>query len=1257
MTRHRTLVRRTTAYLWYTFVVFVIVLAVAITAARLLLPEAKGYRQHVEQWASTLLGQPVQIATMDATLEGFTPTLTFKDVRLMDRGGRRAIIRFDEARVGIGLLASLRQWRLVPTDLTVVGANLGVTRYKDGRFVVRGMRVASLSSGGGGSTSDEAAAQLTAWLFQRDVLAIKDSEVHWRDLKRGQGTLDFSNVNMRLRNSGKRHQLDFNVTLPERIGRRLSLAVDATGDVNDPTSLQGEFYARGEGLHLGQLGITPSLGGIAMRRGDIDLTLWGGWRGGALQSLEGSAEASNIVLEALGHQDPLELERLGGNFNWRRSVQGWTLDLHRLHVARGQSIWPETGVSIVRTAQAPGQTPGLDIKANFLRLDDLAAVLLKSHKLDQRTQTWLQRLEPRGDINGIHVHVDTPGDGAPTTYRAQARFSDLGIKPYGRIPGFARLSGGVWLDEHHGGLKLDATDASLKFPKLFRQDLDFERLVADLDWTHRDGVWNLSARQMVADTGAARTRSDLLLEVPDDGGSPYIDLQSAFRLSDVTRVPQFLPARIMKPHTVEWLDRAFRAGEVTDGGMVFTGRLADFPYAHHRGQFQVKFHARNVTLDYHEGWPVFTHAAADATFTGQGMDIRVSSGKVFDSELKGVRARIAQFKDPLLVTSGRIQGSTADAVRFLAESPIAASASDTLKALRVGGTSTTELKLRIPLSKRVKAKHPLRVAGQLGLHNSSVTLLDGKLDITDLNGVVHFTDKDQSTTGIEGRVMGGPAEFEVYTPSTAGSDQTFISARGRVDTDTIAKRHADLPLLNDVKGRADWQAQLTLNHGKGNDGPPVTLRVTAGLKDAAIDLPAPLHKPRGDQCMAVFDARFMRHGRTDLRLGLGDLASVALAVSKERGRLHFLKGEARFGGGHASLPPDDSVRIAGSIDKLSLAQWRKVLAPWFGGKSAAPSVALDMPVIFDMDRLRLRKAAGGANRTQTDPRHFPVVRGQIRDLRYDGIDLGDLSFDTARQPAGLTLRSMRLVRPKTTITARGQWQSNHGAQATTVNARLKSEDLGGFLRDLGLAAVIKGGTTDSKMDLTWTDSPFHFSFKRLYGRMDVSVKDGTMEDIDPGAGRIFGLLSLQALPRRLTLDFGDVFKKGFSFDSITGTFQIDAGNAKTNNLIMKSPSARILVQGRTGLAARDYDQLVTVVPEVGNTLPVAGGLAWGAQAGAIILLFQKLFKSEIDKAAQYQYKITGSWDDPVIKRLAQPKKPASRQSAQDNGEPALDGGD
>jgi uncharacterized protein YhdP len=139
--------------------------------------------------------------------------------------------------------------------------------------------------------------------------------------------------------------------------------------------------------------------------------------------------------------------------------------------------------------------------------------------------------------------------------------------------------------------------------------------------------------------------------------------------------------------------------------------------------------------------------------------------------------------------------------------------------------------------------------------------------------------------------------------------------------------------------------------------------------------------------------------------------------------------------------------------------------------------------------------------------------------------------------------------------------------------------------------------------------------------------------VEAGAGRLLGLFSLAALPRRLALDFRDTFKSGFQFDEINGDLTFHDGNAYTDNLTTKSPVAEITVKGRTGYIQQDFDQKVTVTPKVSGTLPVAGGLIFGLEVGAAIILLDKLFGDKINKASSREYHVTGSWNDPVITEI------------------------
>src|SRR5690606_19130865 len=109
--------------------------------------------------------------------------------------------------------------------------------------------------------------------------------------------------------------------------------------------------------------------------------------------------------------------------------------------------------------------------------------------------------------------------------------------------------------------------------------------------------------------------------------------------------------------------------------------------------------------------------------------------------------------------------------------------------------------------------------------------------------------------------------------------------------------------------------------------------------------------------------------------------------------------------------------------------------------------------------------------------------------------------------------------------------------------------------------------------LAWHASPIAMKYGLLEGTVSFSLEDGSLREVSPGAGRLIGLLSLSALPRRLFLDFSDFFGEGLSFDSLKGDFLLTEGNAYTTNVRLEGPSVSALLVGRTGLAARDYDQL------------------------------------------------------------------------------------
>jgi uncharacterized protein YhdP len=190
---------------------------------------------------------------------------------------------------------------------------------------------------------------------------------------------------------------------------------------------------------------------------------------------------------------------------------------------------------------------------------------------------------------------------------------------------------------------------------------------------------------------------------------------------------------------------------------------------------------------------------------------------------------------------------------------------------------------------------------------------------------------------------------------------------------------------------------------------------------------------------------------------------------------------------------------------------------------------------------------------------------------------------------------------------------------------------------LGFSGLIDGGSTKATIDASWFGPPSAFALPKLDGTLAIDVAEGRILDVEPGAGRIFGLFSLTEIPRRLSLDFSDFFQSGLGFNSIKGTFRLAGGNAYTDGLRIDSPAAEIIVSGRTGLRTRDYDQLMDVRARAGATLPIVGALAAGPVGAAAGLVVQGIFNKPIGKAVARRYKVSGSWDKPQITQLSRTK--------------------
>jgi len=200
---------------------------------------------------------------------------------------------------------------------------------------------------------------------------------------------------------------------------------------------------------------------------------------------------------------------------------------------------------------------------------------------------------------------------------------------------------------------------------------------------------------------------------------------------------------------------------------------------------------------------------------------------------------------------------------------------------------------------------------------------------------------------------------------------------------------------------------------------------------------------------------------------------------------------------------------------------------------------------------------------------------------------------------------------------------------------IEAQDLGKLLARLGYPEMVKRGTAKLDGQLSWAGSPHELDLASLGGTLTLEAKSGQFLKVEPGAGKLLGLLSLQSLPRRLTLDFRDIFSEGFAFDSISGIAHIDHGVARTDDFKLEGPAAKVRMQGETDLARETQNLKVKVAPQLGEGVSVAGAFLGGPVVGLATLVVQKLLKDPIDQIAAYEYSITGTWDNPNVVKIGE----------------------
>ena len=675
-------------------------------------------------------------------------------------------------------------------------------------------------------------------------------------------------------------------------------------------------------------------------------------------------------------------------------------------------------------------------------------------------------------------------------------------------------------------------------------------------------------------------------------------------------------------------------------------------------------------MDHSTGWPKIEGINLDMLFEGKRMELNTSAGHVFGNKIKKAKIVIPDLvvDDNLLDVTGEAQGPVPDAVKYINNSPIQKLANGFTDSLKTSGNGKLILNLHIPLNNSNASK----IKGSYSIENGNMQSASIP-ELSNLNGTVHFTESSLSANNFDAFAYGGPAQFSINTDK---NHSIQILAKGHV-TDTGLKKVFGSLVPNSVTGGTDWSAKAQVMNNQ------TQASVISNLIGINSNLPNPLGKSADQEMPLLIEKKPITPMMDLVKVSLGKAINAKMSRISQNGVMKIDRGDIAVNTpSELATNGANGILLHGSLENIDIDEWLDQLDKNTSTTSQSgltinridlSSGSLDM---LDRRINSVKINARAANRSWLINLKSNEVNGDIKwnpegngkiianlstlifpdattdsakktnnnapvqlNIKYPALDIvaenfsinkknmGRLELQAREQYGNWGIDKLRLVNADSVLTANGEWNNWKRKPNTLLRFNWIVSDLGKTLKRLNYGDIVKDGSAEISGQLKWDGSPHEFNLPNLSGNLHLDAKKGQILKVKPGIGRLFSVLTLQNLPRRLTLDFKDLFSSGFTFDRITADVNINKGNMHSDDFKMEGPSAKVEIRGDTDLDKETLHLHVKAIPYISDTLSLAA-FAGGPAVGAAALVAQKVLKDPLNKIAQTEYEIVGTWTDP-----------------------------
>ncbi len=1254
------LIRRLFKIVAYTAGGIVILLAIVVGLFRLFLPRLPEYQEEIKVWASTEIGVDVEFSGMDARWGLSGPELKFYNAELLRQDTMERLVAAEEVSIGVGLRRLIIDGALRVDRVVVRETSIEVRQLENNKWMIQGSLLDELK------------------LLQQDTgRDVGDIEVIGQDitvmfLRPGdQQPRTFDISRLRVRSDSVRLAVDVTVQLPDDLGSRMTFA--ATQLLAAPVEERSwDIDIETRDLHLAGLSRMHDARPAQFVSGDGNINLSLAYANGKIHSATADLAFSEVL-----HEDGVQFD-IGGRLEFSQDTDGWLLAALGLQLSTPAGRWPESFFRLETSTGRDGEIIMLDVKSDHIDLGDAA---LLEPWLNEQQNELRTRLATSGVIRDLQATLSDVDTDSPR-YDVSAELVDVGVAANEKFPGIRGFTGNLRADRAGGLLEIKAEDMSISLPDILSEDIVLDAATGTVIWRRSGNRLTFLSDYIAIRNADFSSETNVELTFVDGGGAPVIDLESTWSVADLSSARNYLPEKLMKPRLFQWLQQALVSGRISRGRTQLNGPLDKFPFDNDEGRLLMEANIRDATLLYHTKWPAAELIDLDVGVENLRLYSNRSRSINAGNEVIDAKVEIPDLRKPVLTIEGFATGQLETIRQFAMQSPIAQLFGDQLDRVTVDGDASFSLALTVPLQDWLNFDFSTRIQS-----NKGFLRVDGfDPPVSELNGFVIIDRESIRSEALTGQFLGRPVTIDlVPAPESMPGYRLVANATG-VATATGLSEGFGVPLESYLGGEAEYTANLYFPSSKLDVPPPFRIEIESDLAGLSVDLPAPLTKAPNDPMPLSASIEVLRDAGNIVTEGnAGELLSWQATFMKLDTGWDFDRGGLSIGTEPVVPAETRGLHVRGSTEYVRLQDWLDLSRhenaqlgviervrsvdmtvdnlyllgqhivdhhvrvdrsgeDWsvqlkgdnISGFAVIPyEFTAERVLTLDMERLLLPgdgEATEEVART-VDPRTLPSISLKAAEFAFGDRFLGSVETLFERTENGLEATNIQAKDETFEVSGSASWvvdPADAAGYRTAISAKLTSTDIERTMQRLNYTPGIVGEDLTILFDLNWSGGPREDFMDSLSGGVTVNFGAGQLVEVEPGAGRVFGLMSVGALPRRLSLDFTDVFDKGYGFDTINGDFRLKDGEAYTCNLSLAGPAADIGIVGRASLVSREYEQAAVVSANVGNTLPIVGAVIAGPQVAAALLIFSQIFKKPLQDMGQVYYGIDGSWDEPTV---------------------------